>query len=113
MSFSTILFVVLAVIILAAKAGKAVKKSFPAPQAPDGVEEDWNENVCDSEPVENNDADYFSYENISGNTCFTESESSASIVVDSVEKEPASNFDLRQAVVYNAILHNDYIESRR
>ena len=120
MSFSTILIVVLCIVIMAVKAGKAVKKSFPVPPATDTADCFDDENGCSEENYETQDQEYFSYENTPDDSCFVENmptnvareTDSANAIVDRDAPSPLADFDLRQAVVYNAILHNDYIESR-
>lgn len=55
--------------------------------------------------------EYFSYESVSPS--FSDSVSTANSMPQSVDDPAASSFDLRQAVIYQTILNNDYISEVR
>jgi hypothetical protein len=120
MTFTTILFIVVCIAIMAAKTKKAVKKAFPVSPVSDDASTFEDENNQGGHDVESSGSGYFSYENIPGNTCFSENNpSTGKLENDAVGRLVAEQetvlqaFDLRQAVIYDTILHNDYIDFRR
>ena len=121
MTFTTILFTVIVIAVSLAKVGKAVEKSVHVP-ATDGNDIPSPEEMSDQdgEIGKSVDFEYFSYENEPGNSFYsapkapnTKSASSADdVTIGSEVVQSLPQFDLRQAVLYNAILNNDYIEYR-
>ena len=123
MSVTTILFILVGVALIAGKAGKAVKKAFPVPSG-DVTATHYDEDTMTDEGMmaDVHGNEYFSYENMPGDSCFTDSEATKTAMQgvdsDGVQKEgmsvsALSEFNLQHAVIYSAILHNDYIESRQ
>ncbi|MCR4813124.1 MAG: hypothetical protein K5867_11095 [Bacteroidales bacterium] len=108
------------VALIAIKVKKAVKKAFPMPNAPAGMNDaDGFDFVSDDEKNAGKSEEYFSYEKVGGDTCFTEQSDSTrakrqktSAATETDDKASSVDFDLRQAVIYNTILNNDYIGER-
>ena len=117
--FSVIICLV-CVALFATKVKKAVRKAFPVDDASEADNNVGNfDTFSDEERPDREDEEYFSYENVPGNTCFrnqsntTESRNADRTQSNETDDRVSSvDFDLRQAVIYNTILHNDYIGER-
>ncbi|MBO4589281.1 MAG: hypothetical protein J5711_10340 [Bacteroidales bacterium] len=120
MGIFSVIICLVCVALFAVKVKKAVRKAFPVPGAPEADINDGNFDTFyeDGQAVREDD-EYFSYENVPGNTCFTSQSNpmkpkdvDMSPVNETDDRVSSVDFDLRQAVIYNTILHNDYIGER-
>lgn len=107
------LFIVLFVLAIGLKAYKSVAGQSDPSEAvpvPGPISDDVEENP---------DPDYFTYETIANNV--PQAPANGHPFVAAMSEEPelsdsqaaVSNFDLRTAVIYETILHNDYISEIR
>ncbi len=120
MDFITILFILVALVLFVAKVGKSAKSTIPVSPAEDNSHsyDDCMDSQVDA-CFDVQGSEYFSYENETSDISsgFTKSSNSkkkngSTEVRNVCENNQSFEFDLRQAVIYNAILHNDFIESR-
>lgn len=120
MEIFSVMVCLLCVALISIKVKKAVRKAFPVA---DAHETDFNAGEFGTFTEEGlsvrEDGEYFSYENVPGNTCFTSQANSTetrkediSQATETDDRVSSVDFDLRQAVIYNTILHNDYIGER-
>ena len=77
-----------------------------------------NEGLTDGDAHDGAETGYFTYESTPGNSCFANDPANVSdnmpgFNADCDAQVCSPDFDIRQAVVYNAILQNDFIESRK
>ena len=121
MGIFSVIMCLLCVALFAVKVKKAVRKAFPVSDTPEAdINYAGNFDAFSEDEVSARETDgYFSYENVPGNTCFKNqtnpNKSGNAGISPSTECDDSvssSDFDLRQAVIYNTILHNDYIGER-
>lgn len=127
MELFNVIITVLLIAFVAGKIAASVKKAFAvtgkagAGHTDDDVFGQFpdDEPFSDNEPSADDQNEYFSYENMPGNTCFVDDvvaekdgETGNYTVATTENGTPASDFDLRQAVLYDIILHNDCMGER-
>jgi len=120
MGIFSVIICLVCVALFATKVKKAVRKAFPVPDAPEsGINAGDFDKFFEEKQAVREDDEYFSYENVPGNTCFTSQSNSTKTKKEGVSPATETDdsvfhgdFDLRQAVIYNTILHNDYIGER-
>lgn len=119
MEFFTVIMCLAISAIVTLKVIKAVRKAFPVSNTSETRRVGGREQRNARQEKMQEGEEYFSYENVPGNSCFTEEATkpkrerqSAPRVQDVDGLVQGVDFDLRQAVIYNTILENKYIEEK-
>ena len=118
MEFLVVIMCVVFVALFAIKIRKAVRRAFPV-QNTSTIGVGGRTHRSNREENEPEREEYFTYENMPGNSCFTEEvakpkrERQGVSGVQEVDSQMQDvDFDLRQAIIYNTILENKYIEAK-
>ncbi len=119
MEFFTVIVCLAISAIVTLKVIKAVRKAFPVSNTSQTGRVGGRNQRSTHQEKRKEREEYFTYENMPGNSCFTEEAAkpkrerqSAPKMQEADSQVQGVDFDLRQAVIYNTILENKYIEEK-